>query len=135
MLSEFFVGNWILNNFYFNLFYIIIDILCSTESLSQSIFLFQYIIIFQTWQSFKLLSSTPGGDKHVRQRIFCRKWNSQQLLFQDFFHIIGISGSVEPQSQSIFLFQYIIQFQTWQSFEPSSSTLRRDRHVCPLSFL
>ncbi len=33
--------------------------------------------------------------------------NSQQLLFEAFFHIIHIFGSVEPESQSIFPFQYL----------------------------
>ncbi len=42
---------------------------------------------------------------------------------------------VENSIRSIFPFQYIIIFQIWQSFEPSSSTLGEDRHVPPLSFL
>ncbi len=43
---------------------------------------------------------------------------SHKKLLKLFFHIIGIFGIVEPKSQFIFLFPYIIIFQTWQSFEP-----------------
>ncbi len=31
---------------------------------------FQYIIIFQTWQSFQPYSSTPGRDRHMRPQTF-----------------------------------------------------------------
>ncbi len=37
-----------------------------------------------------------GGGRRVRLRVFCRKWNSQQILLQAFFHIFDIFGSVEP---------------------------------------
>ncbi len=108
-------------------FFIIIHILGGIESRSLFIFLFHYIIIFHRFQSFELLTSILGGDRYVHRQVFYRKWNSQQLLLQAFIHIIGIFGSIEPFSQFIFLFQYIILFQTWQSFEPSSSILGRDR--------
>ncbi len=39
---------------------------------------------------------------------FCREFNSKQLLFKTFFHIICIFGNIEPLSQSISPFPYII---------------------------
>ncbi len=39
-----------------------------------------------------------------------REYNSEPLLLEAFFHIIGISGSVKPQSECTLLFQYIIIF-------------------------
>ncbi len=59
---------------------------------------------------------------------FCTKFNSEQLLFKQFFDIIGNFGSVELSSESTFLFQYIIIFQRWQSFE-------HPRIYCPVYLL
>ncbi len=53
---------------------------------------------FETFQmSRKPPSSTPGGDRHIcAQRLFCRECNSEQLLFEAFFDIVGNFGRVEP---------------------------------------
>ncbi len=40
-------------------------------------------------------SSTPGGDRHMHPRIFCRKLNSKQPLFKAFFDGMRIFVSVE----------------------------------------
>ncbi len=45
---------------------------------------FVYIIIFQIRESFKPPSSTLEGDRHMRSRIFCTKFNFKQLLFKGF---------------------------------------------------
>ncbi len=34
------------------------------------------------------------------QLVFCRKFNSQQLLFEAFFYITGNFGSVDPLRQN-----------------------------------
>ncbi len=49
----------------------------------------QYIIIFQRWQFFEPPSSIPAGDRHVRPITFCKKFNSEQFSFEQFFYIIG----------------------------------------------
>ncbi len=67
-------------------------------------------------------------------RVFYRKFNFQQLLFEAFFDIIGNFVSVEPWNESTFLFQYIKIFETMQSLKPPSSTPEGDRHVCSRSF-
>ncbi len=59
----------------------------------------------------------------MHQLSFCSEFNSQQLLFEASFHIISIFGSVVPLSESIFLFQYIIIFQKYQSLEPLAPLL------------
>ncbi len=41
---------------------------------------------------------------------FCTKFNSQQLLFEQFFDIIDNFRSVQPESESTFPFQYSIMF-------------------------
>ncbi len=96
---------------------------------------FQDNIIFETYQFIKSPSSTPGRDWHVRPLTFCKKFNSQQLLFEQFFDIIGNFGSLHPKNESIFLFQCNIIFETYQYIEPPSSTPGGGRAVRPMTFL
>ncbi len=65
----------------------------------------------------------------------CAEFNAQQLLFEAFSHIMRIFGSIEPQTESTFPFQYNIIFKTYQSLESLSSTLDGGRHTRPLTFL
>ncbi len=58
----------------------------------------------------------------------------QQLLFEVFFHIIPIFGSIKYQTESAFPFQYNIIFETYQSLEPSSSTHAEVRSMRLASF-
>ncbi len=59
-------------------------------------------------------SSTCEGDRHICARgLFCMKFNSEQLLFEAFFDVMRIFGSVQPQNESNFPFLYIIRFQTF----------------------
>ncbi len=51
------------------------------------------------------------------QGLYCTKFNSQQLLFEAFFNIIGSFGSVEPWTESTFPFQYNKIFETYQFLE------------------
>ncbi len=46
-------------------------------------------------------------------RTFCMKFNSEQLLFETFFEVMRIFGSIRPQSEYNFPFLYIIRFQTY----------------------
>ncbi len=64
--------------------------------------------------------------------LFRTKFNSKQLLFEQFFDIIG---SVQVKNESTFPFQYNIISETHQPFEPPSSTPAGDRHECPFTFL
>ncbi len=57
----------------------------------------------------------------MHPRVFCMKLISEQRLFEAFFDIMPIFGSVRPLSKSTFPFQYII-FQIWQFLEPPSTT-------------
>ncbi len=45
-----------------------------------------------------------------------------------------IFGSTERQTESAFLFLYVVIFQIWQSWEPPSFTPERNKHVRPLTF-
>ncbi len=38
--------------------------------------------------------------------IFCMKFNSQQRVFEQFFYIGGNLGSIQPENESTFQFQY-----------------------------
>ncbi len=58
-----------------------------------------------------------------------------KLLFEGFFDIMRIFGSIPPESESTFPFQYNIIFETYQYFESHNSTPGGDRHVRPLTFL
>ncbi len=66
--------------------------------------------------------------------LFCTKLNSTQLLFEQFFYIIGNLCSVQPENESTFPFQYNIIFETYQSFKSPISIPGGDRHVTPLLF-
>ncbi len=104
--------------------------------LTESTFPFLYIII-QRWKSFKPPSSIRGGGEVdiCPCRLFCMKFNAEQLWFQSSFDVIRIFGSVEPLSELTFLFLYIILFQRGQSLQPLTATLGRNRHIRPLTFL
>ncbi len=81
----------------------------------ESTYPFLYIIIFQTWETFEPSSSTPVVDGHISSWNFCTKFNDKQLLFQTFFDVMHIFGSVEPQTESTFPVLYIIIFQKRES--------------------
>ncbi len=59
-------------------------------------------IIFQPYQSFEPRNSIPPGgggceiDICAPRGLFCTKFKSEQLLFDAFFHVMRIFGSVEP---------------------------------------
>ncbi len=64
------------------------------------------------------------------------KFNSKQLLFEAFLHVMRIFGSAEPYIECILPFLYNIIFQLYQFFEPLSSTPREeDRHMRLRTFL
>ncbi len=63
------------------------------------------------------------------------KFNSEHFLFEAFFDVMRIFGSVESQSETNFPFLYIIRFLTYGSLEPPTATHGGDRHVRPLTFL
>ncbi len=58
----------------------------------------------------------------------CTEFNAQQPLFEALSQIIQIFDSVEPQTESIFLFQYNITFETYQSLE--HPTYSGGRYTC-----
>ncbi len=82
------------------------------------------------WVHAYISSPSPTGAMGL-----CTEFNAQQLLFEAFFHIMRIFGSVETQTESTFPLQYNIIFETYQSLEVLSSTLEEGRHVHPLTFL
>ncbi len=82
--TEFFIGNWIRNNFYFNLFFYY-SYFCKRWPQIECIFPFLYKIIFQLSLFFELPSSTPGRDFLY------------EIQFRTtFFDLMSIFGSVEP---------------------------------------
>ncbi len=56
--------------------------------------------------------------------LFCTKFNSEQLLFEAFFDVMCIFGSVAPQGESNFPFLYIIRFKTYGSLKPPTPIVR-----------
>ncbi len=96
------------------LFKAFLDTMCifwQRSALTWINFPFQFNIIFETYQSFDPHSFNPGGDRHVRPLLFCMEFNSQQLLFEQIFDIVGNIGSIQPESDSTFPFQYNIMFR------------------------
>ncbi len=79
-----------------------------------------------TISSFEPPSSTPGEIDRCPHGRFCPKYDTKKLLFEAFFIIMRIFGSVQPESECIFPFQYKIVFQPYPSFKPPSSTPGED---------
>ncbi len=67
--------------------------------------------------------------------LFCTKFNSKQLLFEQFFDIISNFASIQPENESTFPFQYNKIFETYISFESPGSTPGGETHECQLTFL
>ncbi len=98
------------------LFEYLFDAMCifgSVEPETESTFPFLYIIIFQKWESSSPLiefrtkppSCALGGDKHTPSQTFLYESQWRTKLFKYcFFHAMRIFGSIEPQTESIFLF-------------------------------
>ncbi len=61
--------------------------------------------------------------------LFCTKFNSQQLLFEQFFDIISNFNNVQQENEFTFPFQHNIIFETYQSSKAPSSAPLGDRHV------
>ncbi len=54
----------------------------------------------------------------MHSQIFSHEIQCQATFIVNFFDAKRIFGSVEPQTEPIFPFLYIIIFQRWESFEP-----------------
>ncbi len=59
---------------------------------------------------FRVPQLHSGGDRYVRLLTFYTKFNSEQLLFEQFFYIIGNFGRVPLKSKFTFPFQYNIKY-------------------------
>ncbi len=79
-----------------------------------------YIIRFQTYWSLESLAPLMGEIDIWARWLFCVKFNSEQHLFEAFFDVMCIFGSVEPHCEFNFPLLYIIRFQTYWSIEPLS---------------
>ncbi len=62
-------------------------------------------------------NSATGGDKHIHQLSFLKKFNCIQFLFEVFFNTIGTFSSIQLQSEPIFSFRYII-LRGWFKYDP-----------------
>ncbi len=116
----------------FETFIDIMRIFGSVETLIKSTFFPQNNII-SIYRGTKLHSR--GEIDVCAQWIFCIKVNSEQLLLEQFFDIIGNFDSVQPKSESTFPLQGYIILETYQSFGHRSSNHGGDRYVHPLHFL
>ncbi len=57
-------------------------------------------------------SSTEGVIPIFAHWLFCEKFNAHEFLFEGFFDIMRVFGSILPESESTFPFQYNIIFET-----------------------
>ncbi len=80
------------------------------ESNTQQLLVFVHYNISKM-EIFPVPSSTLGEIDMCPHGLFCMDFNVEQLLFQYFFDVMRIFGSIEPQTESTFSFLYIIIFQ------------------------
>ncbi len=83
-----------------------------------------------TISSFKPLCTTLGGDRHMPSGLFYPKFDAEKLLFQAFFGILRIFGSVQPKSECIFLFLYNLIFKPDHLSSPLAP-LWGEIDICP----
>ncbi len=95
-----------LKNFYLKLFFGKMRIFGSVQPKSECNFLFLHNLIFQLYYLPSSQAPTPGGDRHMPSWTFLSKLRCQKLLFEAFFGIMCIFGSVQPKSECNFLFLY-----------------------------
>ncbi len=108
------------NNFYFNLLFDVTRVLGSAEPQTGSTVLFLFILYFKDGNLLRPLAPLWVEIDICYCRLFCTKFNAKQLLFQSFFYVMRIFGSVEPQTESTLPFLYLIIFQRWESFVSES---------------
>ncbi len=82
----------------------------SIEPQSESNFPFLYTKRFQTYWPLEHVAPLVGEIDICTRGLFCTKFNSKQLLFEDFFDVMCIFGSIEPQIECNLPFQYNIIF-------------------------
>ncbi len=82
----------------------------SLQPKNESTFPFQCYIIFETYPSFESLVPLLGEIEMCVYLLFYMKFNSQQLLFEQFFDIIVNFCSIQPWSEPTFLFQCMTIF-------------------------
>ncbi len=76
-----------------------------------------------------------GGGTHMSPLTFCKKFNAHKFFFERFFDIMRIFGSIPPESESTFPFQFNIIFETYQFLEIHSSSPGGDRQMRLLTFV
>ncbi len=86
--------------------------------------------LFSTISSFDAPSSTPGENRHMPLRTFCLKFDAEKLLFEAFFGILSIFGSIQPKSECNFPFLYNLIFPPYHLSRPLAS-LRWEIDICP----
>ncbi len=78
------------------------------------------------WESFTSLSSTPGEIDICTRKLFCTKFNFEQL--KAFFDAMRIFGCVKPQTESTFPFWILVITRT-------SAHLRERLRCCLFTFM
>ncbi len=106
----------------------------ATVEKSECIFSFLYNLIFKPYH----LSSPPlplQGEIDICPReLFCPEFDAEKLLFEPFFGIMHIFGSVQPKNECDFLFLYNVIFKPYLLSTLAPLQLR-DRHMPSWTFL
>ncbi len=96
--------------------------------------MFQYNIILQLYQSFKLPRSTLGANRHMRWH-FCMKFNSKQHLYEPFFDAMRIFGSSQAPKWIYFSFFLHYNISKMGIFRAPWLHSGGDRHMPSQAFL
>ncbi len=86
----------------------------SAQPKSECNFPFLYNLIFKPYHLSSALAPLQGGGGEIdicSCRLLCPKFDTEKLLFEAFFKILRIFGSVQYKSECIFLFLYNLIFQ------------------------
>ncbi len=108
----------------FEAFFDVMRTFGSIEPHSESNFPFLYVIRFLTYWSWEPPSSTHGGETYAVADFFVQNSISNNFYLKLFFDVMRIFGSVEPQTEHTFPFQYIITFKIRTFYQPCDVTIR-----------
>ncbi len=102
---------------------------------SEGIFLFLYKLILKPYHLSSPLAPLGGGGEigNYPRRLFGPKFYSKKLLFEPFFGILPIFGSVQPKRECIFPFLYNLIFKPYHLSSPLAP-LWEVIGICPRAF-
>ncbi len=89
-----------------------------------------YNFIFKPYHLLSPLAPLQGEIDICPRKLFCPKFDAEKLLFEAFFGIMHIFGSIQPKNGCIFPLLYNFIFKLYHR-SSHLAPLRDEMHICP----